>query len=185
LTPAGLDLDNPERENWYNVHKSIGLTILGLAIVRLVWRWANPPPPLPGTLGYLERFAALLSHWRLYAALIFMPASGYLFSAVGNHPVNWFGLFTVPNIVPYSAALAHFGGALHLAGQWALYDLIILHVIATIWHIVVRRDGALDRTLSAQNANATKEAEVSRGRAKNVFDTATRRAAPSLDVLTG
>jgi cytochrome b561 len=69
---------NPQREVWYTVHKSIGLTILALAILRLGWRWCYPPPALPGTLASVERFAATLSHWLLYAVLIFMPASGRL-----------------------------------------------------------------------------------------------------------
>jgi cytochrome b561 len=142
---------NPQREVWYTVHKSIGLTILALAILRLGWRWCYPPPALPGTMASVERFAATLSHWLLYAVLIFMPASGYLFSAAGNHPIVWFGLITVPVIVPQNPALASLGQALHLAGQWATYGLIILHVLGTTWHIVVRRDGVLERILPAQD----------------------------------
>jgi cytochrome b561 len=142
---------NPQREVWYTVHKSIGLTILALAILRLGWRWCYPPPALPGTMASVERFAATLSHWLLYAVLIFMPASGYLFSAAGNHPIVWFGLITVPVIVPQNPALASLGQALHLAGQWATYGLIILHVLGTTWHIVVRRDGILERMLPAQD----------------------------------
>jgi cytochrome b561 len=142
---------NPQREIWYTVHKSIGLTILALAILRLGWRWCYPPPALPGTMASVERFAATLSHWLLYAVLIFMPASGYLFSAAGNHPIVWFGLITVPVIVPQNPALASLGQALHLAGQWATYGLIILHVLGTTWHIVVGRDGVLERILPAQD----------------------------------
>jgi cytochrome b561 len=146
-----LARSNPQRETWYTVHKSIGLTILALAILRLGWRWCYPPPPLPGTMASIERFAATLSHWLLYAILLFMPASGYLFSAAGNHPIVWFDLFTVPVIVPQNPALASLGQALHLAGTWATYGLIILHVLGTTWHIVVRRDGVLERILPAQD----------------------------------
>jgi cytochrome b561 len=142
---------NPHRETWYTVHKSIGLTILALAILRLGWRWCYPPPPLPGTMGSIERVAATFSHWLLYAILIFMPASGYLFSAAGNHPIVWFDLITVPVIVPQNPALASLGQALHLAGTWATYGLIILHVLGTTWHIVVRRDGVLERILPRQD----------------------------------
>jgi cytochrome b561 len=146
-----LARNDPHRETWYTVHKSVGLTILALAILRLGWRWWCPPPPLPGTVASVERFVATLSHWLLYAILLFMPASGYLFSAAGNHPVVWFGLFTVPVIVPQDPALAKLGQALHLTGQWATYGLIILHVLGTVWHIVVRRDGVLERILPAQD----------------------------------
>jgi hypothetical protein len=65
--------------------------------------------------------------------LIFMPVSGYLFSAAGNHPIVWFDLITVPVIVPQNPALASLG--LHLAGQWATYGLIIVHAarLGTLW----------------------------------------------------
>jgi cytochrome b561 len=126
-----LTRGDPHRETWYTVHKSIGITILALAILRLGWRWFYPPPPLPGTMASVERFAATLSHWLLYAVLIFMPVSGYLFSAAGNHPIIWFGLITVPVIVSLNPALASLGQALHPAGQWATYGLIILHVLGT------------------------------------------------------
>jgi cytochrome b561 len=146
-----LARNDPHRESWYTVHKSIGLAILALAILRLGWRRCYPPPPLPGTMASVERFVATLSHWLLYAVLLFMPVSGYLFSAAGNHPVTWFGLFTVPVIVPINPALSSVGRSFHLAGQWATYGLIMLHVLGTAWHVVIRRDGVLERILPTQD----------------------------------
>lgn len=146
-----LDRADPNRETWYTVHKSIGLTILALSVIRIVWRGLYPPPPLPGTMGRLEAGAAVLSHWLLYLVLFAMPVSGYLLSAAGGHPVSYFGLFEIPNVVPQSQALSRAGATIHILGQWAVYALVVLHVVATAWHLTVRRDGILDRMLPKQD----------------------------------
>lgn len=146
-----LARDNPTRETWYTVHKSIGLTILALSIIRIVWRGLHPPPPLPGTMGKLEAAAAVASHWLLYVILFAMPVSGYLLSAAGGHPVSYFGLFDIPNIVPQNRDLSRTADLIHVAGQWAVYALVILHVLATAWHLIAHRDGILDRMLPEQD----------------------------------
>ena len=145
-----LARDNPQRETWYTVHKSIGITVLALAVLRLVWRGLHPPPPLPDTMSKIEDGAAVVSHWLLYIALLAMPISGYLISAAGGHAVSYFGLFEIPNVVPQSPAVSHAGATVHILGQWAVYGLIVLHLVATVWHIVVRRDGILDRMMPEQ-----------------------------------
>src|SRR5579875_2298226 len=99
---------DPSREWWYTVHKSLGMTILALSVIRIVWRALYPPPPLPGTMGRMEAGAAVLSHWLLYLVLFAMPISGYLLSAGGGHPVSYLGLFEIPNIVPQSQDVSRF-----------------------------------------------------------------------------
>ena len=146
-----LSRDDPARESWYTVHKSLGLTILGLSVLRLLWRAFHRPPDLPGTMPRIERGLAAASHWALYVVLVAMPVSGYLLSAAGGHPVHYFGLFEVPSVVPVNPALAKAGGTLHVLGQWAVYALILLHVAATVWHVTARRDGVLDRMLPPQD----------------------------------
>ena len=143
--------DNPTRETWYTVHKSLGLTILALAVIRLVIRALNPPPPLPGLMGRLEEGAAVASHWLLYLVLLVMPISGYLISAAGGHAVSYFGLFEIPSFVPESAKVALTAVQVHLLTQWAVYGLIALHLLATAWHLIVRRDDVLARMLPQQD----------------------------------
>jgi cytochrome b561 len=145
-----MNQDDPRRETWLTIHKSIGITILALTIIRIVWRWITPPPSLPGTMGQIEAAAAVLSHWLLYIVLITMPVSGYLQSAAGGHSVIYFGLFEIPSLVPQNKNMAEWATAIHNAGQWAVYTLIVLHVLATVWHLAVRRDGILDRILPVQ-----------------------------------
>jgi cytochrome b561 len=133
----------------FGIHKSIGVTLLGLAIVRLVLRARHPAPALTGKLGAAEAALAKASHVLLYVVLVAMPVSGYLISADGVHSFPFFGLFTVPHLpkIPWAAAL---GEQVHLLGQWAAYGLILLHLAATAWHVAARRDGILDRMLPPQ-----------------------------------
>ena len=146
-----LGRDDPMRETWYTVHKSLGLTILALSVLRLVWRASHAPPALPRSMARVEVVLAEASHWALYIILFAMPISGYLISAAGGHAVSYFGLFEVPNVVPQNPQLAKAGVAIHLLGQWAVYVLILLHVAATAFHLVARRDAVLDRMLPEQD----------------------------------
>jgi cytochrome b561 len=139
------------RENWYYVHEAVGVTILALTVIRLGWRWRNPPPPLPGKLNLVERGLATANHWALYAILIVMPASGYCLISAGGHALHYFGLFTLAPFLPRSRELVDFGRSVHAIFQWAVYAFVVLHVSATAWHIIVRRDGVLDRMLPPQH----------------------------------
>ena len=146
----------PSREWIYTLHKSFGMTILLLVAVRLAWRAAHPAPPLPGTMGRWERGLAEASHWLLYLILVGMPVSGYVLSATGAAGVPYFDLFTFPTL-PKNQAWNDAARWVHAAiGQWLVYGLIVLHVAATAWHAVVRRDGLLDRMLPEQSIQAAR-----------------------------
>jgi cytochrome b561 len=139
----------PMRNVYFAVHKSIGVTILLLAAVRLLWRARHPSPPLPAATPRWAAGLARINHVLLYVALLAMPLSGYLESATAGHPVHYFGLFDLP-LLPQDEAVAHSALAIHLAGQWLVYAVIVLHVLGTGWHVVVRRDGTLERMLPPQ-----------------------------------
>ena len=139
----------PMRAVFFTGHKSIGVTILLLAVARLIWRRRHPPPPAPTW----PRWAALLAkanHVLLYVVLLAMPLTGYVHSATsGVHPVNYFGLFYLPAL-PQDDAVSEVTLDIHFAMQWLVYALIVLHVLGAAWHVVVRRDGALERMLPPQ-----------------------------------
>ncbi|MBE7212010.1 MAG: cytochrome b, partial [Gluconacetobacter diazotrophicus] len=142
----------PSQGFFFTLHKSIGLTILLLVAVRLAWRASHPAPALPSRMAAWERGAARASHWLLYAILLGMPVSGYVMSAAGGHPVTYFDLFTLPGLPP-NKPLAGNAYAVHVVfGQWAVYALVALHLLATAWHVAVRRDAVLDRMLPPQDA---------------------------------
>src|SRR4029079_3863273 len=87
-------------------HKSFGITILVLAVIRLAWRWMNPVPDLTAETRPWERVLAKISHVLLYALIFAMPLSGWAMSSAHNYSVSWFGLFQLPNFVSPDHELA-------------------------------------------------------------------------------
>ncbi len=142
----------PVRTLYFTAHKSIGVTILLLAVARLIWRSRHPAPPAAPGLPRWSVLAAKANHALLYFVLLGMPISGYIRSSTDGHAVNYLGLFHLPRL-PQDDALSRLALAVHLAGQWLVYAVIVLHLLGTAWHVVVRRDGALDRMLPPQTGS--------------------------------
>ncbi len=128
-------------------HKSFGMTVLMLAIVRLLWRFANPPPPLPAELSPRERRLAQVVHAALYALLFAMPISGWLMSSAKSYSVSWFGLFTWPNLIPANETTFQALKATHDFLSLLLLALALLHVLAALWHYFILKDHVLSRML--------------------------------------
>lgn len=128
-------------------HKSIGITILILASLRLLWRWMNPTPPLPDTLKPYERILARLTHFGLYFFLFAQPISGWIMSSASNFPVSYFGWFTLPNLVAPDKAFAHTMEEVHETFAYILVSLAFLHVAAALKHHFWLKDDVLRRML--------------------------------------
>jgi cytochrome b561 len=142
---TSLDRHDAARVTWFTLHKSIGLTILVLTLLRIVTRLAGRVPPLPDAIPPVERGLAHLGHCLLYVILLGMPLSGYLNSYGGGHPVQWFWLFQVPALVPQDKALGHLAGQVHGLLAYAAYVLIAGHVLAVIYHQLVQRVDIIGR----------------------------------------
>jgi cytochrome b561 len=128
-------------------HKSVGMTIFGLAILRLIWRWLNPVPPLPpGTPGW-QRVAAHASHWALYGLLLIIPLFGWLMSSARNFSVSWFGIFTFPDLIAPNRPRYEFFHDAHEALATVLFCVAILHIAAALKHHLINRDNVLRRML--------------------------------------
>ncbi len=135
------------RLQWLSHHKSLGLGILALVLLRLAWRAANPPPALPVVMPLWERRVAAANHRLLYVLLVFAPLAGWLYASAAGLSVNWFGLFQVPDLVPKDRELAEFLKALHI-GLVALMALLLApHIGGALRHAFVRRDGIMHRML--------------------------------------
>jgi len=130
-----------------DLHKSIGMTVFMLAILRLVWRWANPVPTLDGVTKRWERLAAGLSHVALYALIFAMPISGLLMSSAHNYSVSWFHLFQWPNFVQPDHELAESFETVHKALFKILVGVAVLHVLGALKHHVIDRNEVLKRML--------------------------------------
>src|SRR5579863_3078993 len=115
-------------------HKSVGLTILGLAALRLIWRWLNPTPPLPGNLNPYERLLARFTHAALYVLLFAMPLTGWIMSSAHGFPVSWFNLYQLPDLVPKSEPLFNAMVITHASLAIALALVATLHIAAALKH---------------------------------------------------
>lgn len=127
-------------------HKSFGITILALAILRIVWRLLNQPPPLP-PMPRWQRLAAHTSHWGMYVLLLVIPLTGWMYSSSANYPVSWFGLVQLPDLVGPSKPLNDLMHDLHETFATLLLVLIGVHIAAALKHQLWDRDGLLWRML--------------------------------------
>ena len=139
-----LARNDPSKGTWITVHKSIGITILFLTLLRIAHRMTNRAPDLPNGFSSLERLAAHSAHFLLYFTLFAMPLTGYLMSDLGGHPFNWFGLFQVPQLLTVDKASSSFFHNLHKIGQWVVYTVVTIHLLAVIKH-VRNGDGIFER----------------------------------------
>jgi len=137
----------PERTFFYNLHKSIGVTIALLVIVRLWWRWKNPPPPLPASVPSWQVQASRLSHALLYLCLILMPLSGFSASQFTKYGVNYFGLFKIPPLGWENRDIYDLLQGIHGVTATLLVILIALHIGAALKHLLVDRDKVFHRML--------------------------------------
>ncbi len=141
-----------------NLHKSIGLTVLGLAVMRLLWRYANPPPPMPADYRPWERVLAHATHYSLYALIFLMPLTGWIHdSAWKGAPQNpltlygiipWFRIGFIKNQDPATKEQIHSTFAqIHGALGWVLLALVALHIAGALKHQWLDRRPELQRML--------------------------------------
>jgi len=125
------------------IHKPLGAAILVLVLLRIHTRIRHRPPPLPSDLPPLQRRAATLSHWLLYALMLLMPLSGWAMLSAAGYPVTLPAGVHLPPILPRDAALfAWLRGAHHWLAL-LLFATFLLHLAAALFHALVRRDGVL------------------------------------------
>jgi cytochrome b561 len=131
------------RVDAFNLHKSVGLTVLLLMAVRLAWRATHRAPALPSMPAW-QAAAARINHGLLYVCLLVQPLSGYVGSAVSGYPVRYFGMM-LPGWAPKNIPLKELLSAVHLVSSWILVAAIAVHVAAALKHQFVDRDRLLGR----------------------------------------
>lgn len=139
IAPRGT----PARGAVINLHKSIGILLLALVLVRLVWRLAHRPPALPRSLSPSTQRSATWGHRSLYACMLLMPLSGYVASNFSQHGVKFFGT-PLPPWGPNLPAVYAFVNGLHVVLGWVFSGLIAGHVLVALRH-ALRRDGVFQR----------------------------------------
>jgi cytochrome b561 len=139
-----LDRNDPSKSFWMAAHKSIGVTILLLTLFRIAYRTKIKAPELPDTFSSQDKMVSHAAHIFLYFILLAMPISGYLMSILSGHPVNWFGLFEIPAGLSADKPIGDIFHILHKIGQWVVYAVIALHLLAVAKH-VKSGNGILER----------------------------------------
>lgn len=148
------NLTGAERSDLIRVHKSIGVTILFLSIVRVAWLFTHPPAPLPSRMS---RLPAALVHGSFYALLLMLPLSGWAMISAAEplRATMIWGLIELPAIVGLPAlaeptkTLVHTGlGRTHLVLAGVLVALLFLHVAGAVWHTLRREPGGLGSMLN-------------------------------------
>jgi cytochrome b561 len=143
------------------IHKSLGIAILALALIRLAIRLRHPAPPLPPDLPEPMRLAAQLSHYALYALMIGMPLLGWGMLSAGGYPIVVFGGWYLPAILPQSDWLHSRLWDAHFYLAFAFFALVLMHVAAALFHALVRRDGVFETmaSISPSTSDETVPAE--------------------------
>jgi cytochrome b561 len=131
-----------------SIHKSLGIIILVLALIRLVVRLLYGAPPLPVDLPEPMRLAAHLSHYALYALMIVMPLLGWGMLSAAAYPVVLLGGVRLPAILPQSDRLHTLLWDAHFYLAFLFFALVLLHLAAALFHGLVRRDGVFDSMAS-------------------------------------
>ncbi len=147
LYMTSLEPTTPSVFKLYALHKSVGIVVLTLAVLRLIWKLTNPHPQALPTHAAWEKFLARLTHIFLYFAIIGMPLSGWIMSSAKNFPVSVFNMFTLPNLVGPSEEIARAAAQFHGVTAWALIAAITLHFAGALKHHVIDKDGTLRRMI--------------------------------------
>jgi cytochrome b561 len=137
---------SPRKLEWYMLHKSIGVSVFVLACVRLALRTVRPPPPAV-TMPDWQRRAATAVHVLLYALLLAVPVSGWIYSSSTGVQVIYLGAIPLPDLVPKDRALAGVLKAVHVSLNATLAALTVLHVGAALKHHFSDHDAVLVRML--------------------------------------
>lgn len=130
--------------NW---HKWCGMTVLMLAVLRVLWRLSSAVPALPGATPGWQRWAAHGSHTLLYVLIFILPLSGWLMSSARNFPVSYFGWFTFPDLIRPDRALYERLHDVHELLAIALLTVAVVHALAALKHHFFDRDNVLRRML--------------------------------------
>jgi cytochrome b561 len=128
------------------LHRSIGIALLALALVRLFWRIAQPRPVWPGSMKPYEILLARAVHTAFYALLFAIPLSGWALSSLEGESLSIFGLFSMPAL-PTGAASESLIEEVHEVLFNLLLALVILHAAAALKHQFVDHDGVLKSML--------------------------------------
>ena len=147
LTMVDIHGITPTKLKYYSWHKWLGVTVLGVAAIRLLWRSANrPPPPLVSIPAWQHKVADGM-HYLLYFLIFAVPVSGYLYSYAAGVPVVYLGLFQLPALIEPNAELKPVLKTIHYVLNMTMAAAVVAHALAALKHHFIDRDITLKRML--------------------------------------
>jgi cytochrome b561 len=151
LYMTGLTYYDPWYQDAFNLHRSFGILALALAILRILWVLFRPAPPLVATLKPWERKAAHAVHGLLYAMTLGIPVSGYLISTADGRPVDVFGWFALPALLPPMEGMEEIAGRIHALLAYTTAGLVLVHSLAALKHHFLDKDDTLRKMLGSSS----------------------------------
>lgn len=140
-----MSIEEEPGSGWYfNLHKSVGILVIGLVLLRLVWRLGHKPAPLPAGIPAWQVKASKAGHWLLYGAMIAMPFFGIVGSLLTKRDLFFFGL-PLPRVFEANHDLAEVFFEAHSVTTWILVALVAIHALAALKHLVIDKDGVFQR----------------------------------------
>lgn len=137
----------PTKLKYFSWHKWAGVTVLVLSALRLLWRLRARAPAYPATMPAWHRYAAHAMHALLYLLMFGVPLSGYFYTLAAGVPVVYFGLFQLPLVIEPNMALKPVLKAVHYWLNMGMAAMVLMHVAAALKHLLVDRDGIVQRML--------------------------------------
>ncbi|MDN3611601.1 cytochrome b [Vibrio ostreicida] len=136
---------------WYRTaphwHKSVGLLLAGLTVLRVIWKVTTSAPHIEGHT--LEKIGARLVHLAMYLVLFVLFASGYLISTEDGRGIDVFNWFSVPGLGALFDDQADLSGDIHFYAAWSLIVMAGVHALAAIKHHVINKDNTLRKMIGA------------------------------------
>ncbi|MEZ5788086.1 MAG: cytochrome b [Xanthobacteraceae bacterium] len=149
MIPAGIYMVNasagPTKDLLFNLHRSFGVVLLPIMLLRLTYRVLVPPPPLPKDIPPMQRLGAHATHWALYALLIIQPIVGWIATSAYRAPISVFWLFELPPIWAEDRPFSETMFFVHRMLGLTIAALVLVHIAAALYHHFVRRDDVLLR----------------------------------------
>jgi cytochrome b561 len=147
LSMTAIEGITPAKLKYYSWHKWIGVTVLGVACLRLLWRLTHKAPAYPDSMPRWQQSAAHGLHGLLYLLIFAVPISGYFYTLATGVPVVYLGLWQLPVLIEKNQELKEILKQVHYVLNMSLLAAVVLHVAAALKHVFIDRDGMFKRML--------------------------------------
>jgi cytochrome b561 len=150
IVPIGLfhdALEDMVGNNYMTLHISLGMTVFGLTLLRVIWRLSHRPPAyVPDIAPWQKRLGGTV-HLLFYILTLGLPIGGYIMTSAGDRPLQWFGFNVTKLAVERESTLWELAHEGHELGGKIMAGLVVLHIAAALYHGLKQRDGVVGRMI--------------------------------------